>query len=145
MKKQSSHMDSLSHGVATDEATASSAGGSPAFDAVVSAVHPSDADGGPCATCAFRLGTEANRSEHTNLLARLCVEGITPFDCHEHTRLCRGWIAAVNLIAAEGLDTSEDARRHREAMAFAADMLGRCIDRAVAADVAHAREKGSGQ
>lgn len=110
-------------------------GDSSAFDAVVEAEHPSPADGGPCATCAFRKGTEANSMPHTVELAKLCVEGVTPFDCHERPRLCRGWIAAVNLRAAAGEVTDdEESRRYRDVMRFAADTFGRAIDVAVEAD-----------
>ena len=48
---------------------------SAASDAVIAANHPAPEQGGPCATCAFRPGTEANLSPHTMQLARLCVEG----------------------------------------------------------------------
>lgn len=98
---------------------------SPASDAVLAAQHPSPEQGGPCATCAFRPGTEASETEHTAVLARLCVEGGRQFWCHEKTQLCRGWIAAVNLrgvpfnemagACADYLgDAVEDAARPRE-------------------------------
>lgn len=104
---------------------------SQAFDLVSRAEHPSPECGGPCATCAFRLGTQANLSEHTVALAKLCVEGISPFSCHEKPQLCRGWIAAVNVLEFEGLPQDEDSKRHREVMAHAADMLSMCISAAV--------------
>ena len=112
---------------------------SPASDAVMAAEHPSDADGGPCATCAFRPSTEANRSAHTVQLARLCVEGFRTFHCHEHPRLCRGYVAALNL---RGVPQDEDDRRWSIVAGDAADILQRCIDAAVAADreaVTHGR------
>jgi hypothetical protein len=102
---------------------------SPAFDAVCAADHPAPDAGGPCATCAFRPGTEANRSEYTTALARACVEGIEPFHCHEHPRACRGWIAAVNL---NGAPEGEEWERWREVNRIAADLIGRCIDAAKA-------------
>jgi hypothetical protein len=64
-------------------------------------------------------------------LARLCVEGITPFSCHEKPQLCRGFIAAVNL---RGAPDTEDDRRWQEVARDSADILGRCIDAAVEAD-----------
>lgn len=68
---------------------------SQAFDAVCAAEHPAPESGGPCATCAFRPGTEANTSWHTVMLAKFCVEGRTPFDCHEKPQLCRGFIGEL--------------------------------------------------
>ena len=61
-----------------------------AFRAVMEAEHPSPECGGPCATCAFREGTEANRSELTLLRALFCVAGLVPFLCHEKPGACRG-------------------------------------------------------
>lgn len=104
---------------------------SPAADAVLAAHHPSPEDGGPCATCAFRTGTEASQTPHTQELARLCVEGLTPFYCHERPRLCRGWIAAVNL---NGVADDEDSRRRREVCSYAAEILAAAIERAAQAD-----------
>lgn len=103
---------------------------SPAFHEVVSRdIKPSFYDGGPCETCAFRAGTEANRSAHTVALAQLCVEGLTPFHCHERPAFCRGWIAAVNLkheIERDAPNTFE-SRMRVEAMRMAADVLSRVI------------------
>jgi hypothetical protein len=104
---------------------------SAAFDAVASACHLSPEDGGPCATCAFRDGTEANTTAHTVTLATFCVEGLRPFYCHEQPRLCRGYIAAVNLL---GTPKTKADKRHAAAAAFVADMLGFCIGNAAAAD-----------
>jgi hypothetical protein len=104
---------------------------SSATDAVLSADHPSPEAGGPCATCAFRQGTQANQTAHTLTLARLCVEGITPFQCHEQPRLCRGFIAALNL---RGTPANEDERRWVAAHRYAADLLAECIASAVEAD-----------
>lgn len=101
---------------------------SPASDAVMTAAHPSPEDGGPCGGCAFREGTEANRSEHTVTLARLCVEGLTPFQCHEKPQLCRGWIAAVNL---RGAPETDDDRRWSECAASASEIVATLIDAAV--------------
>ncbi len=111
-----------------------------AFDAVCAASHPSPEDGGPCATCAFRSGTQASESRHTVILAKLCVEGLTPFQCHEQPQLCRGFIAACNL---RGPSQDEDHRRHTEAARLAADLLGAAIDSAVDADKAAAMERQS--
>ena len=102
---------------------------SAAFDAVSAAEHPSPERGGPCATCAFRHGTEASQSAHTTELARACVEGLVSFHCHEHPQLCRGFVAAVNL---RGAALSEDERRWQEVCAIAADVLGACIEAAKA-------------
>lgn len=109
---------------------------SPAFDAVVAAPHPEPENGGPCATCAFRPGTEANLTPWTVTLARLCVEGIEPFDCHEHPRACRGWIAAVNLRQAAGdVSADEASQQYRTVMRDAADILSKCIALAKEVDV----------
>jgi hypothetical protein len=99
---------------------------SPAFDAVLAAQHPSPEQGGPCATCAFRPGTEASRSEHTVVLARLCVEGGREFHCHEKAQLCRGWIAAVNLRGVPFDDLA----------GACADWLGDAIEEAAALEPA---------
>lgn len=104
---------------------------SPASDAVLAASHPSPECGGPCATCAFRPGTEANRSRHTLALARLCVEGITEFKCHEQTQLCRGWIAAVNL---RGFPKTDADILHAKKSAMCAEFLAESIETAVKAD-----------
>lgn len=114
---------------------------SQAFDLVVEDDHkPSDDAGGPCATCAFRKGTEANRTSHTVELAKFCVEGISPFDCHEHKRLCRGWIAAVNLKAQVGdMDDKKIA-----ACRLAAELFGRCIDAATEEDRKACQESSHG-
>ena len=108
---------------------------SPAMEAVIDAEKPAPDAGGPCATCAFRAGTEANRTMHTMLLAALCVEGVTPFDCHEHPRVCRGWTAAVNLKAQAG-EVSDDpeAVKYRQAMCDGADIIAMCIAAAKAED-----------
>lgn len=105
---------------------------SPACDAVIAAEKPSVVDGGPCETCAFRSGTEANQTEHTLLLAKLCVEAVTPFHCHEQPQLCRGFIAAVNL---NGVPLTEDARRFQQAAAFAAEVLAEAIAEGVKAEL----------
>jgi hypothetical protein len=104
---------------------------SPACDAVIAAVHPSPEDGGPCATCAFRPGTQANQTTHTMELARLCVEGGREFSCHEKPQLCRGFIAAINL---RGVPETDEDRRWQVVCGDAADVLGLCIDEAVKAD-----------
>lgn len=97
---------------------------SAACDAVMAAEHPTDENGGPCATCAFRPGTEANRAWWTTDLARLCVEGFRTFHCHEHPRLCRGFVAAINL---RGVPQDEDDKRWCEVAGHAADMLSDAI------------------
>lgn len=104
---------------------------SAACDLVIASEHPSPADGGPCATCAFRPGTEANTTDHTITLARLCVEGLRPFHCHEAPQLCRGFVAAANV---RGVPEDEDDKRWAIVAAEAADMIGHCIDAAAAAD-----------
>lgn len=104
---------------------------SAAADAVIEAVHPSHDDGGPCDGCAFRLGTEANASVHTMQLARMCVEGITPFQCHEHQHVCRGWMAAVNLL---GAPESEHERRWMQVNAMGAELWAQAIAFGVEAD-----------
>jgi hypothetical protein len=113
---------------------------SAAADAVMTAEHPRHDEGGPCDECAFRSGTEANRTEHTVTLARLCVEGFRPFYCHVHPGLCRGYVAALNL---RGVPEDEDDRRWCEVARMAADVLGECIESARAAD-AVARGSGDG-
>ena len=108
---------------------------SPALVAVMADERkPAPDAGGPCATCAFRPGSEASRSPHTIELAALCVEGLTQFMCHERPGLCKGWVAAVNLKHAAGEYAGEDNRRHMLAMRFAADMLSDAIAVGVEAD-----------
>ena len=102
---------------------------SPATDAVMAAEHPSPEHGGPCATCAFRPGTEANQTAHTIWLVKACVEGGRPFHCHEKPQLCRGFVAAVNL---RGAPKTKADQRHAEASAAMADVLAMAI--AVGAD-----------
>lgn len=109
---------------------------SAASDAVEAAQHPSPAAGGPCATCAFRPGTEANRTPHTRDLARLCVEGFRNFHCHEHPHLCRGFVAALNL---RGVPQDDEDRKWSEVAACAADLLQDAIDVGRQADVEGSR------
>lgn len=110
---------------------------SAACDAVLEAAHPAPEAGGPCATCAFRPGTEANTTAHTITLARLCVEGLRPFYCHEQPQLCRGFIAATNL---RGVPETEEARRWQEINAAAADLYADAIAAGVDADRKFGRE-----
>ena len=84
---------------------------SPAVDAVLAATHPSPEAGGPCATCAFRNGTEANLTEHTQILVRACVEGMRLFHCHEKAGLCKGYIAAANRRGAPTASEMENEVR----------------------------------
>lgn len=107
---------------------------SPAFDAVSAADHPSHDEGGPCHGCAFRKGTEASHTAHTVELAKMCVEGLTLFKCHEHPGPCRGWIAAVNL---RGAPTTDDDRKWAEVNALGADVLAQAISAAAQEDRAH--------
>lgn len=100
---------------------------SPACEVVMAAEHPTPENGGPCATCAFRPGTEANQTEHTVMLAQLCVEGGRSFDCHEQPQLCRGFIAAINL---RGVPEGKAAERWAVVAGDAADLIARCIDAA---------------
>lgn len=109
-----------------------------ACDVVVGSRHPAPDAGGPCATCAFRLGTEANRSAHTVELARLSVEGFREFHCHEKPQICRGYIAAINL---RGVPRDEQDRQWSVVAGDAADLLQRCIEGARDAD-AVARTEG---
>lgn len=109
---------------------------SPACDAVMAAEHPSPECGGPCATCAFREGTEANQTWHTVELARLCVEGFRYFYCHEQPQLCRGFVAAMNL---RGTPETEAERRWAEVNRMAADMFAEAIAVGKAADEAAKR------
>lgn len=97
---------------------------SPACDVVMNAKHPSYANGGPCHECAFRAGTEAYRSVHTQQLARLCVEGFREFQCHIHPHVCRGFNAAIRV---RGAPKTQADKRHAEAAGIAADILGECI------------------
>lgn len=96
---------------------------SPSVDAVMGAEHPAPEEGGPCATCAFRKGTEANGAEHTTTLVRLCVEGMRPFLCHEKAGLCRGYIAAANLRGAPTPSEKEEV----DILGRVADQLGEII------------------
>jgi len=109
---------------------------STASDAVMSADHPCHEDGGPCHDCAFRPGSEANKSRHTVTLARLCVEGMTQFDCHVHAGMCRGWIAAMNL---NGEPDTDLGRAKCEGAAIMAEILTDAIQAGVEADRQHLR------
>lgn len=99
---------------------------SKALDEVMAAQHPSPQEGGPCATCAFRPGTEANQTEHTTALVRLCVEGMRLFHCHEKKQLCRGYLAAANL---RGVPAPEESDKVKIA-GFLADQFSSAISRA---------------
>jgi hypothetical protein len=122
-------LDQLSIALPTvDEMSVPSA----ASDEVMAAAHPPPDAGGPCASCAFRAGTEANMTEHTVTLARLCVESLRPFYCHERPGLCRGFIAAINM---RGVPEDEEDRRWRVVAGDAADILGACIAAAKAEDL----------
>jgi hypothetical protein len=57
-------------------------------------------------------------------LARLCVEGIRPFYCHEKPGLCRGYVAALNL---RGVPSDDDDRKWQEVARFSADLLSDLI------------------
>jgi len=46
-----------------------------------------------CRTCAFRVGTYANGSPQTTMDALKCVVEGVPFNCHEESKLCAGYIA----------------------------------------------------
>lgn len=98
---------------------------------MIAGSHPSHSRGGPCSGCAFRDGTEANRTAHTIQLARLCVEGLRPFQCHEHPHVCRGWVAAVNL---NGAPETEDQQKWAMVAGFAADVLADAVAAGVEAD-----------
>jgi len=113
------------------QALADDAVQSPAFDAVLGDTSmPAPADGGPCVTCAFRPQTEANNTPHTVALAKLCVEGLRPFHCHEKPQLCRGFVAAANL---RGVPSDDGDRQWSEAAGYMADVLALCIGRAAEA------------
>jgi hypothetical protein len=89
----------------------------------------------PCEGCVFIEGTEANRSEYTRALFEACVEGITPFYCHERPDVCRGWVGAVNARWA-GVDlTTEETQRHITVSRMGAEILGICIETANVAGV----------
>jgi len=68
---------------------------------------------------------------HTTELARLCVEGIVPFHCHERPQVCRGFNAAVTL---RGVPEDEEDRRWMEVARFAAEILSQAIEVGKAAD-----------
>lgn len=112
---------------------------SPSCDAVMAASHPSPDDGGPCATCAFRSGTIPNQSCHTMILARLCVEGLRLFLCHEKSQVCRGYIAAINL---RGVPQTKADQEWCDMAGLAADVLGDAI--AEAAKIQQAKETSNG-
>lgn len=48
-----------------------------------------------CHDCAFTRGTEANRTDHTTMLAALCVLGHQAFNCHIQPGICVGYIEAL--------------------------------------------------
>lgn len=98
---------------------------SAACDLVMAAPHPTPEDGGPCKTCAFRVGTYPHQQKLTVTLARSCVEGLRQFHCHEKPGLCKGYIAAANLRGTEFTEESE-------AYGVIADFLGDCQTTAAA-------------
>lgn len=55
-----------------------------------------------CDDCAFREGTEANKSEWTKLKAQICAEIPCEFECHRRPGPCAGWAALCNKLNAEG-------------------------------------------
>lgn len=57
-----------------------------------------------CAGCACRPGTEANRSEWTQMLFSLCVESGEAFICHEHgaQHICKGFADAFTVKLRNG-------------------------------------------
>lgn len=63
-----------------------------------------------CETCAYREGTEANRSVNTMLKAQLCLESGEPFLCHSdlsRRALCRGWVDAFTVKLRKGSVTND--------------------------------------
>lgn len=77
-----------------------------------------------CGTCAYRPGTEANRSEITLLKAQLCLESGEPFLCHEdpsRRAICKGWADAFESRLKAGKLKEEPERR--KMAAFFADLI----------------------
>ena len=109
-----------------------------AFEAVEAAIHPDECDGGPCHDCAFRKGSVANGTLHTRMLAQACVDGLVPFYCHINPGLCRGFVAAVNLV---GAPETEDEKRQCEAAKMLADVLALAIAAAKEADESNIENK----
>lgn len=83
-----------------------------------------------CEGCAFNPQTDANRSDVTRLKARLCVEALEPFFCHEQVQeavnnglpysqaieqvempLCSGWCEAVATRNDSGFYESQEEWR----------------------------------
>lgn len=48
-----------------------------------------------CNTCAFTIGSEASKTPHTVVAARLCGLTGEQFDCHERPGACAGWAEEV--------------------------------------------------
>ena len=56
-----------------------------------------------CHGCAFTLGSEANRSPGTLMVALKCVLEGVPFDCHENVgERCAGWLALASAPSGRG-------------------------------------------
>lgn len=57
---------------------------------------------GRCADCAFRSGTDANRSQLVLHLVEMCLTGDQEFRCHhgdDPTPVCAGWKALIDSYA----------------------------------------------
>lgn len=65
-----------------------------------------------CHDCAFREGTEASRSEITQIKARLCLETMEPFNCHvAPAAICKGWADAAETRLKRGILPVDGDRR----------------------------------
>lgn len=80
----------------------------------------------PCATCAFRQGTEANKDQITQLKVQLCLGSGTPFLCHEpqgEGHMCGGFANALEAAVKRGDYKDEDDWR-RSFMRACLDEIG---------------------
>lgn len=84
-----------------------------------------------CRDCAFTRGTEANRSDHTTMLAALCVLGHEPFHCHVEDRICVGYVEA-----RQNKDAPEKPNIYAKAVG---ELFAQCVRLGVRAEDLHSR------
>lgn len=67
-----------------------------------------------CEDCAFRAGSNANKSLSTQLKAQLCAEIPEEFYCHLREKtLCAGWALLANRLNHEGYHAAQpEWKRH---------------------------------
>lgn len=69
-----------------------------------------------CDDCAFTIGTEASKSPHTVVIARLCALTGERFDCHLRPGACAGWAQEVSERKAKSALTTPGTAQHDVAL-----------------------------